>query len=101
MSGRIHKTAHAEADIKNIALWIARDSVESALKWAADLDEKLRTLAQVPGSGTDRGKLRPGMRSSPFGNYLIFFKRVRNGIQIIRVIHGARDYTRYFRKGTP
>ena len=96
---RVRKSARAETDIRQIALWIARDSVDAGIKWTFALDNALARLADAPGSGTDRTDLRPGLRSSPFGNYLVFFKRIRDGIQVVRVIHGARDYSRFFRKG--
>jgi toxin ParE1/3/4 len=95
MTRRVRKTPSADAEIRSIMLWIARDNPSAALKWARDLDEKLRKLAEMPGSGTDRKDLRPGVRSSPFGNYLVFFKPARDGITVIRVLHGARDYTRF------
>lgn len=98
MTRRIRMTASANADVRSIARWIARDSVDNAVNWTFELDDKLQKLLETPGSGTDRSDLRPGMRSSPFGQYLIFFKPFRYGIQVIRVIHGARDYTRFFDK---
>ena len=98
MSRVIRRTARADADIEGIAKWIARDSVDAALRWLEGLDQALGKLAETPGSGTDRRELRAGMRSSPFGNYLIFFKAVRGGITVVRVIHGARDYRRLFRR---
>jgi len=94
MNRRVRRTARADADIEGIAKWIARDSVDAALRWLDGLDEAMGRLAQTPGSGTERGELRAGMRSSPFGNYLIFFRPMRDGIVVVRVIHGARDYRR-------
>ncbi len=97
MMRRVQKTDHAEADIEQIGLWIARNAdIEAALKWFSDLDEKLRKLAQIPGTGTDQSHLCRGLRSSPFGNYLIFFQPMRGGIRVMRVIHGDRDYRRFF-----
>lgn len=93
---RVQRTARAQEDIDSIAKWISRDSVEAALRWLEQLDQKLERLASTPGSGTDRSELRPQMRSSPLGNYLVFFKPVASGIQVIRVLHGARDYSRFF-----
>jgi toxin ParE1/3/4 len=98
MSRRVRTTARAEKDIQSIGSWIARESMPAAMKWLEDLDARFSELAEAPGSGTDRNELRPGMRSSPFGNYLIFFKRLRDGIQVVRVIHGARDYKRLFKR---
>lgn len=33
----------------------------------------------------------PALRSSPVGNYLIFYRPLPDGIEILRVLHGARD----------
>ena len=67
MKRRIRKAARAETDIRQISRWIARDSIDAALKWLSDLDEKFLQLARTLGTGTDRSGLRRGMRSSPFG----------------------------------
>jgi toxin ParE1/3/4 len=32
------------------------------------------------------------LRFLPVGNYLIFHRPIENGVEIARVIHGARDY---------
>jgi toxin ParE1/3/4 len=98
MSRRVRTTAHAEADIQSIAQWIARDSTPAAMKWIDELDDAFSTIAQTPGIGTDRGDLRPNLRSVPFGNYLLFFKPGRQSVIIVRVLHGARDYARLFAK---
>lgn len=97
MTGRVRKTDRAERDLDNIAQWIARSSETAALKWLSDLDGKLSIIAQNPGIGTDRSKLRPGVRSYAFGNYLIFFKSTKRGIDVLRVLHGARDYRQFFK----
>ena len=43
------------------------------------------------------------MRSFPvkrYRNYLIFYRPSRDGIEVIRILHGARDFRRYFRRNT-
>jgi toxin ParE1/3/4 len=94
MSRRVRTTAHAEADIRSIAQWIARGSVPAATKWIDDLTSEFSKIAQTPGVGTNREDLRPELRSVRFGNYVVFFKSMRRGVIIVRVIHGARDYAR-------
>jgi toxin ParE1/3/4 len=98
MSRKVKVTARAKADIRSIADWIARDSVTAAVRWLDDLESRFRTICDVPGTGTNREDLRPGLRSSPFGNYLIFFKATQKTLTIVRVIHGARDYRHFFEK---
>ncbi|MGD0462586.1 MAG: type II toxin-antitoxin system RelE/ParE family toxin [Tepidisphaeraceae bacterium] len=95
---RVRTTVHADADIRSIAQWIARDSAHAAAKWIDDLEREFSKIAQTPGIGTDRNDLRPQLRSVAFGNYLIFFKSMHNGVIVVRVIHGARDYAAIFRR---
>jgi toxin ParE1/3/4 len=96
-AGRAHVTVRADADIRAIAIRISRDNVQAGVKWADELHERLNSLADTPGIGTDRGNLRPGLRSTPFGKYLIFFRPIHDGVRVIRVIHGAQRYERYFK----
>jgi len=99
MSRRVRTTVHADADIRSITQWIARDSTLAAAKWVDDLDREFAKIAEAPGIGTDRSELRPKLRSVAFGNYLLFFKSSRESVIIVRVIHGARDYARLFDRG--
>lgn len=46
--------------------------------------------------GRDRAALSPGLRSFPHEDYVIFYKPARGGIEVVRVLHGARDLNRFF-----
>lgn len=35
--------------------------------------------------------IAPGLRSFPVGKYLIFYRLIDGGLEIVRVLHGARD----------
>jgi toxin ParE1/3/4 len=48
-------------------------------------------LSRWPRLGRPRRDLRRGLRSHTVGNYLIFYRIVRGGILILRVLHGRRD----------
>jgi len=74
-----------------------RDGVELAERYFVAVEETCRRLAEHPRSGTsyDSGiaKLK-GLRRFPvkgFENYLVFYFPRRSGIEVIRVLHGARD----------
>lgn len=41
--------------------------------------------------GRSQGRLRPNLRSHPHGSYVIFYRAVEGGIEVVRVLHGARD----------
>ena len=52
-----------------------------------------------PGIGRARPELRPDLRSFAVGRYVIFYRATREGIEVVRVIHGMRDIDRIFEAG--
>jgi toxin ParE1/3/4 len=91
---RAHKSRPADRDIDEISGFIARDSIDAALRWIADVDDFFNRIAAAPGMGTAHDAVSKGLRSVPFGNYLVFFRKARGGVEIVRVIHGARKWQR-------
>ena len=82
----------AENDISHIVDVIARDNPNAARKWLAKLRGTCDTLSTQPTGGEMRTDLGvPGCRSFSFGNYVLFFRVVDDGIEVARVIHGSRD----------
>jgi toxin ParE1/3/4 len=53
-------------------------------------------LANQSGSGRRREELAPGILSFPFGRYTIFYRASQDAIEIVRVLHGARDIQSIF-----
>ena len=93
---RVIRTAAARADIDKITDWLFErsGSVDVVMKWLRELDSRIEAIAAAPGTGTSRPELGAGMRSSPFGNYLIFFRSTSRILRIRRVLHAARDFSR-------
>ena len=86
-------TAEAEADLEQIASYIAESSLESALRFAQELREKCESLADAPrGYPLVPRYERFGIRRRPFGNYLIFYRVGPETIEVVHILHGARDY---------
>ncbi|MET0678511.1 MAG: type II toxin-antitoxin system RelE/ParE family toxin [Bradyrhizobium sp.] len=86
-------TAEAEADIEQIATYVAEQSPGSALRLVRELRQRCDSLLDAP-----RGyPLVPryeqwGIRRRPFGRFLIFYRVGEDAIDIIHILHGARDY---------
>ena len=49
-----------------------------------------------PGSFPARDELHEGLRSARHGRYLIFFIEAGDEVQVVRVLHGARDLRAWF-----
>jgi toxin ParE1/3/4 len=94
MRHTVIKSPDARRDIDDIAANIAQHSVDAALRWYDELDRFFERIAQFPGIGTPRGSFVKGLRSVPFGNYLVFFRKGSSGVEIFRIIHGARRWRR-------
>jgi len=93
---RILRTPAAEADLWEILLFIARDSEEAAFRLIESIDQRFELLARFPNAGPARPEISEGLRSFPVGNYLILYKPIDDGIEIMRVVHGARNLRRLF-----
>jgi len=94
----IIRSPEADADIYEAAAYIASNNLDAAIRWIDTIDEKLRLLAEFPGLGTAREELGRAVRSLPVGNYLIFYRQANDGIEVVRVLHGARNLRQFFRR---
>jgi toxin ParE1/3/4 len=97
---RVLRRPLAAADIAEIWDYIAEDSIAQADAWVDRLDETLRLLATQPRMGRLREELSPGLRSLPFGRYVIFYEPLNDGIDVVRVLHAARDVDAQFGTGS-
>jgi len=86
----------ATADLLEIWSYIADDSVANADVFIDKLYETIQTLGRQPGLGRRREELAPGIQSFPYGRYILFYRVVSSAIEIVRVLHSARDIENIF-----
>jgi plasmid stabilization system protein ParE len=89
----------AERDLLSIFDYIARQSGSGAL--ALGFTDRIRAhcarLASLPGvMGRPRPELRPDMRSSVFGSYVVFFRYGHDTLEVVDVLEGHRDIEAFF-----
>jgi toxin ParE1/3/4 len=70
--------------------------VTNADRFAARIDKTFRLLARRPGIGRARPELYSDLRSFVIGKYVTFYLPLKKGIDVIRVLHGARDIETVF-----
>ena len=87
----IIKRPRAKIDLIEIWDYIADDSEARADTFIDRIDQKFRTLAQRPAIGRLRDELAADLRSFPVGRYVIYYRPLPNGVEIVRVLHSARD----------
>ncbi len=93
---QIRISARATSDLTEIWSYIADDSVTNADAFIDKLYETIQVLANQSGAGRRREELAPGILSFPFARYIIFYRASRDAIEIVRVLHGARDIQTIF-----
>jgi toxin ParE1/3/4 len=87
---RLRRTARAEDDLIEIWAYIARDNPAAADRLLDVLDNKSRTLAGNPQTGMARDDIAKGVRHFPVGNYLILYRDIGDGVEVVRYVHGMR-----------
>jgi antitoxin ParD1/3/4/toxin ParE1/3/4 len=87
----------AARDIREIYEYIAQDSVTAARKLRLQMLHACHRLAEHPRIGHPREDLTDQpVLFWPVGSYLIIYNAEANPIEIVRVVHGARDVPRLF-----
>jgi toxin ParE1/3/4 len=81
----------AAEDILEIWDYIAEDSADAADRWLDRLDAQLQLMATQPLMGRARPELDADLRSLPIGRYVVFYAPTADGIDVVRVLHSARD----------
>jgi toxin ParE1/3/4 len=100
MTRRIIQTPLAEQDVVELALYIHRNNPRAAERFLQAFDRTIVALADTPGLGTARDCPRTkGLRMwrvRGFEKYLIFYRALTDGIEVVRVLHASRNIEQLF-----
>jgi len=81
----------AASDLAELWDYIASDSADQADAFIDVIDRKFLALATRKEMGRSRPELGEGLRSFPVGRYVIFYRAQGDGIEVVRVLHSARE----------
>jgi len=85
----------AAANIREIWEFIAEDNVAAAERVRQELQDAMRGLADTPGKGHLREDLTDkAVRFWRVRSYLIVYRPDTDPLEIVAVLHGARDIPR-------
>ena len=95
MRYRVVITETAWDDLLQIAQTIAVENSARAETLLTEMHDRCLRLEEFPESHTlVPDPLKRGVRRAVHGNYLIFFRVRGSVVQVLHVLHGARDYLR-------
>jgi toxin ParE1/3/4 len=93
---QVRRTATSKSDLSTIADFIAADNPLAAERWLDEVGRTLSVIATHPHIGERVDHLAPGIRRHSFGQYLLFYRPIDGGIELRRVLHGARNIETLF-----
>jgi plasmid stabilization system protein ParE len=89
----------AMEDLQDVWDFIASDNIPAADKLENEFFEAFEMLAERPRIGHTRPDLTErDVRFWPIGSYLIVYRSIPTALQIVAVLHGARDVAEVIRK---
>ena len=95
--GKVNKRPQVIRDLIDLATYIAEDNLEASDLFLQAAEETFKQLAKMPQMGKITQFFNPsltGIRQQGikgFRKYLVFYFPIDEGVEILRVIHGARD----------
>ncbi|HEX7759460.1 MAG TPA: type II toxin-antitoxin system RelE/ParE family toxin [Caulobacteraceae bacterium] len=83
-------------DIEDIWLYIAADNVNAATRVLDLIEQAEMRLCEFPDLGQARPEVRADLRHWPVGSYLVVYRVTSSRLEIVRVVHGARNLVDLF-----
>jgi toxin ParE1/3/4 len=89
------RTPEAADDLAPIVRYIAGDNSAAALHWLDEIEALFHLMTTQPRMG-ERVRLPSSreIRRHTFGRYVIYYHPLPDGVEIYRVLHGAREHER-------
>jgi toxin ParE1/3/4 len=87
----LRHSAKARDDLLDIWLTVAGSNQAAADRLFDRLETRIQILAQWPEIGTPVPAIASDARMLVERPYLIFYRVIPDGVQIVRILHGARD----------
>jgi plasmid stabilization system protein ParE len=104
MGRRLVRKRAAERDLLDQVEHIAAEQPAAARRYLLAVERAFDRVLEMPEMGVVRpfrSKQLQGLRMWPvpgFSNFLIFYRATQRTVQIVRILHGARDIPRVFDK---
>ena len=89
-------TAQRELEEIHDFIGVQRQSPHAAAKLVRRIHEKANLYASQPEMGTSREDLGKGFRIFSVSAYIVVYQPMPDGIEVLRVVDGRRDYAALF-----
>jgi toxin ParE1/3/4 len=86
----------ASRDLSEIADYFAETNMEVGERFFREFNRKCQQLITFPSSGKSYGSIRSDLRGLSLEGYIIFYRILDEGIEILRVVSGRRNLESLF-----
>ncbi len=81
----------ASRDLNDIADYFVERNIEAGERLLLEFNQKCQNLVSFPNMGKSYTRIRSGLRGVPLNGYIIFYRMLADGIEILRVVSGRQD----------
>ncbi|MDZ8260781.1 type II toxin-antitoxin system RelE/ParE family toxin [Nostoc sp. ChiQUE01b] len=89
-------TIPAKQDLKQINRYIIRYNPDAARRLNEKIKQQCKLLADFPNMGQSFDNFARRLRSFPVEDYLIFYRPIDGGVEVVRIVSGYRDLETVF-----
>lgn len=68
-----------------------------AIDYLIGLNNHFKVLARNPDLGKARTEIKDGLFSFPYCAHIIFYRKMKGYVRIVRVLYGGRDLVKFLR----
>ena len=90
----------ASQDLNEIADYFAENNIEAGERFFHGFNRKCQQLVAFPNSGKSYAVIHPGLRGLSLEGYIIFYRILDDGIEILRVVSGRRNFLSLFEESS-
>jgi toxin ParE1/3/4 len=96
MSRRYVINILATQDLREIANYFTNHNIEAGEQFFRKFDYRCEQLISFPNIGKSYAEIRSDLRGISLNGYIIFYRILDDGIEILRVVNARRDLPSIF-----
>lgn len=86
----------ASQDLDEITDYFASRNIEAGERFVNAFEQKCRNLVKFPNMGRLYAEIEPSLRGVPLDGYIIVYRVIQDGVEIVRVVSGYRNLESLF-----
>jgi toxin ParE1/3/4 len=87
-------------DLDDISDYFLERNIQAGEKLLQEFTKKCRNLAAFPTMGKSYSQIRSDLRGIPLQGYIILYRLIDDGLEIVRVVNARQDLEGLFEEDT-